>query len=62
MAAKACSWPSVARPGTTMVTGPLGAPVEAEWRLLPRATGHGPLTAVVEMSRRGGARPAAAAT
>ncbi len=39
---------------TTMVTGPLGAPVEAEWRLLPRATGHGPLTAVVEMSRAAG--------
>ncbi len=39
---------------TTTVTGPLGAPVRAEWRLLSRSAGHGPLTAVVEMSRAAG--------
>ena len=40
-------------PQTTTVTGPLGAPVEAEWRLLGGA-GDEPLTAVIEMSRAAG--------
>ena len=39
---------------TTLVTGPLGAPVEAEWRMLDRKAGNEPLTAVVEMSRAAG--------
>jgi glycerate kinase len=39
---------------TTTVAGPLGAPVEAEWRLLAHLPGRGPLTAVVEMSRAAG--------
>lgn len=38
----------------TVVTGPLGARVEAEWRMLGRPDGDGPLTAVVEMSRAAG--------
>jgi glycerate kinase len=38
----------------TMVTGPLGARVEAEWRMLAPSDSHGPLTAVVEMSRAAG--------
>ena len=36
---------------STIVTGPLGARVEAEWRMLD---GKAPLTAVVEMSRAAG--------
>jgi glycerate kinase len=40
-------------PHTTSVPGPLGAPTEAEWRLLPGSDGSGP-TAVVEMSRAAG--------
>ena len=39
---------------TDVVTGPLGAPVEAEWRMLGRPAGGGPLTAVVEMSQAAG--------
>jgi glycerate 2-kinase len=35
----------------TTVTGPLGEPVDAEWRLLPDAA---PLTAVIEMSKAAG--------
>jgi glycerate kinase len=35
------------------VPGPLGTPVEAEWRLLPAVAGQGP-TAVIEMSRAAG--------
>ena len=38
----------------TMVTGPLGARVEAEWRMLVRRDSDEPLTAVVEMSRAAG--------
>ena len=38
---------------TTVVTGPLGAPVEAEWRVLDRSDGE-PVTAVVEMSSAAG--------
>jgi glycerate 2-kinase len=38
----------------TVVTGPLGEPVEAEWRMLGRSKGEDPLTAVVEMSRAAG--------
>lgn len=38
---------------TTMVTGPLGARVEAEWRMLGQGNDE-PLTAVVEMSRAAG--------
>ncbi len=38
---------------TTVVTGPLGARVEAEWRLLDQRPGE-PLTAVVEMARAAG--------
>jgi glycerate 2-kinase len=38
---------------TTIVTGPLGARVEAEWRLLDRRPGA-PRTAVIEMSRAAG--------
>ncbi len=41
-------------PRTSIVTGPLGAPVEAEWRLLRRGSDEEPLTAVVEMSRAAG--------
>ncbi len=37
-----------------VVTGPLGAPVEAEWRMLGRPVGGGALTAVIEMSRAAG--------
>jgi glycerate kinase len=37
----------------TTVPGPLGVPVEAEWRLLPGQDGAGP-TAVIEMSRAAG--------
>ena len=33
---------------------PLGAPVEAEWRMLERNDGDQRLTAVVEMSRAAG--------
>jgi glycerate 2-kinase len=40
-------------PRTTEVSGPLGRPVRAEWRMLPAAGGRGP-TAVVEMSRAAG--------
>jgi glycerate kinase len=39
---------------TTVVTGPLGARVEAEWRLLGGRGNTGPLTAVIEMSRAAG--------
>jgi glycerate 2-kinase len=39
-------------PQRTVVTGPLGARVQAEWRILRNA--HGPLTAVIEMSRAAG--------
>jgi glycerate kinase len=39
---------------STVVTGPLGSRVEAEWRLLDRRSGAQPLTAVVEMSRAAG--------
>jgi glycerate kinase len=39
---------------TTTVTGPLGRPVEAEWRTLGRTDDDAPLTAVVEMSRAAG--------
>ena len=42
---------------TTVVAGPLGEPVEAEWRLLEERDGEG-ATAVVEMSRAAGRRPA----
>ena len=38
-------------PRSTVVSGPLGAPVEAEWRMLDTAGGP---TAVVEMSRAAG--------
>jgi glycerate kinase len=41
-------------PHTTLVTGPLGARVEAEWRMLDRKDAGEPLTAVVEMSRAAG--------
>ncbi len=40
-------------PRTTTVTGPLGGPVEAEWRMLARSGDDGP-TAVIEMSRAAG--------
>jgi glycerate kinase len=40
-------------PRTTRVTGPLGAPVDAEWRLLA-PDGGGARTAVIEMSRAAG--------
>jgi glycerate 2-kinase len=39
---------------TSTVTGPLGARVQAEWRLLDGATAGEPLTAVIEMSRAAG--------
>ncbi|HEY3843629.1 MAG TPA: glycerate kinase [Acidimicrobiales bacterium] len=39
---------------TTTVPGPLGAPVAADWRLLPSAEGRGGPTAVIEMSRAAG--------
>ncbi len=39
---------------TTTVTGPLGAPVEAEWRMLGPTGDDALLTAVVEMSRAAG--------
>ncbi|HUZ20360.1 MAG TPA: glycerate kinase [Acidimicrobiales bacterium] len=39
---------------TTVVTGPLGAPVAAQWRLLPAASGDGSPTAVIEMARASG--------
>jgi glycerate kinase len=39
---------------TTVVTGPLGAPVEAEWHLLGEQGDGEPLTAVIEMSRAAG--------
>lgn len=39
---------------TTVVTGPLGARVEAEWRLLGGRADGEPLTAVIEMSRAAG--------
>ncbi len=50
---RACStrW-AVARRVTT-VTGPLGAPVEAEWRVLDLG-GDAPRTAVIEMSKAAG--------
>ena len=38
----------------TTVAGPLGAPVEAEWRTLEAADAGAPTTAVVEMSRAAG--------
>jgi len=41
-------------PRTSIVTGPLGAPVEAEWRLLRRGGDEERLTAVIEMSRAAG--------
>jgi glycerate kinase len=37
-----------------VVAGPLGAPVEADWRMLEPGDGNGELTAVVEMSRAAG--------
>ena len=40
-------------PRTTTVTGPLGGPVEAEWRMLAGPRGQEP-TAVIEMSRAAG--------
>jgi len=40
-------------PHATTVSGPLGRPVQAEWRMLDAAGGGGP-TAVVEMSRAAG--------
>ena len=40
-------------PRTTTVTGPLGRPVEAEWRMLAGPDDEGP-TAVIEMSRAAG--------
>ena len=40
---------------STIVTGPLGARVDAEWRMLEGPEGEAPLTAVVEMSGRRGA-------
>jgi glycerate kinase len=40
-------------PRFTSVPGPLGAPTEAEWRLLPAPDAGGP-TAVIEMSRASG--------
>jgi glycerate kinase len=40
-------------PHHTSVPGPLGVPVEAEWRLLPAGASGGP-TAVIEMSRAAG--------
>jgi glycerate 2-kinase len=39
---------------TTTVPGPLGAPVEAEWRLLSPTDGDPERTAVIEMSRAAG--------
>jgi glycerate kinase len=36
------------------VTGPLGQPVDAEWRLLPASATAAPLTAVIEMSKAAG--------
>ncbi len=39
---------------STIVTGPLGARVDAEWRLLEGPDGEVPLTAVVEMSQAAG--------
>ncbi len=41
-------------PQATMVTGPLGARVEAEWRMLGRDGRDAPRTAVVEMARAAG--------
>ncbi len=41
-------------PHTTLVRGPLGAGVEAEWRMVDTTSGNEPLTAVVEMSRAAG--------
>ncbi len=41
-------------PHTTVVAGPLGAPVEAEWSMLGPSGDDGLLTAVVEMSRAAG--------
>lgn len=38
----------------TTVAGPLGAPVEAEWRLLPSGPGDAGPTAVIEMARAAG--------
>jgi glycerate kinase len=40
-------------PRSARVAGPLGEPVDAEWRLL-EAAGDSPLTAVIEMSRAAG--------
>jgi len=37
-----------------VVTGPLGPPVAAEWRLLPPTPTGGPTTAVIEMARAAG--------
>jgi glycerate 2-kinase len=41
-------------PHTTRVRGPLGAPVDAEWRMIDSTRGGEPETAVVEMSRAAG--------
>jgi glycerate kinase len=38
----------------TTVTGPLGAPVEAEWRMIEGTPAHSAPTAVIEMSRAAG--------
>lgn len=40
-------------PRRSLVTGPLGQPVEAEWRLLPDEDGRGPV-GVVEMAKASG--------
>ncbi len=40
-------------PHTTTVAGPLGEPVDAEWRMLDSADADGP-TAIIEMSRAAG--------
>jgi glycerate kinase len=39
---------------STTVTGPLGQPVEAEWRLVPAGPGEPGPTAVIEMARAAG--------
>jgi glycerate 2-kinase len=41
-------------PHTTRVEGPLGAPVDAEWRMLDPTRDGEPVTAVIEMSRSAG--------
>lgn len=41
-------------PRSTLVTGPLGSPVEAEWRLVPAGPHEAGPTAVIEMARAAG--------